>query len=78
MVAYTEPGSPAATAANLARGAQVLTVDGVDLVNASDSTSVDTLNAGLFPSAAGASHTFSVLDLGRERAAHRSRWSRPT
>src|SRR5512143_3246958 len=63
LVAYTDPGSPA-TAANLARGAQVLTVDGVDLVNASDSTSVSTLNAGLFPSAAGASHTFSVLDLG--------------
>jgi C-terminal processing protease CtpA/Prc len=63
LVAFTDPGSPA-TAANLARGAQVLSVDGVDLVNASDSTSVTTLNAGLFPSAAGASHTFSVLDLG--------------
>jgi carboxyl-terminal processing protease len=65
VVAYTEPGSPATTPpANLARGAQVLTVDGVDAVNASDSASVDKLNAGLFPSAAGASHSFSVLDLG--------------
>ena len=65
VVAYTEPGSPAATPpANLARGAQVLAVDGVDLVNASDTTSVNTLNAGLYPSAVGASHTFSVLDLG--------------
>ena len=65
VVAYTEPGSPATAAGvNLARGAQVLTVDGVDMVNASDSTSVATLNAGLFPTAAGASHTFSVLDLG--------------
>jgi carboxyl-terminal processing protease len=65
VVAYTEPGSPATTPpANLARGAQVLTVDGVDLINASDTASVNTLNAGLFPSAAGASHTFSVLDLG--------------
>ena len=63
MVAYADPGSPAA-AAGLARGAQVLTVDGVDLVNASDTTSVNTLNDGLFPSAAGASHTFSVLDVG--------------
>jgi carboxyl-terminal processing protease len=63
VVPYTDPGSPAATA-GLARGASVLTVDGADLVNASDSSSVNTLNAGLFPSAAGASHTFSVLDVG--------------
>jgi hypothetical protein len=48
----------------LARGAQVLTVDGVDLVNANDTASVDKLNEGLYPSAAGASHTFSILDLG--------------
>jgi len=63
VVAYTQPNSPAASA-NLARGAQVLTVDGVDLVNASDSASIDKLNAGLFPSAPGGSHTFSILDLG--------------
>ena len=65
VVAYTEPNSPAtAPSVDLARGAQVLTVDGVDLVNASDSASVDKLNAGLFPSAPGGSHSFSVLDLG--------------
>ena len=65
VVAYTDPGSPAtAPSANLVRGAQVLAVDGVDVVNAADTTSVNTLNAGLFPSAAGASHTFSILDLG--------------
>jgi len=65
VVAYTEPNSPAtAPSANLARGAQVLTVDGADVVNATDSTSIDKLNAGLFPSAPGGSHTFSILDLG--------------
>jgi carboxyl-terminal processing protease len=65
LVAYTEPGSPAtAPSANLARGAQVLTVDGVDLVNATDSASIDILNAGLFPSAPGGSHSFSILDRG--------------
>jgi len=63
VVAYTQPGSPATTA-SLSRGAQVLTVDGVDLVNASDSASVATLNAGLFPAAAGSTHSFSILDLG--------------
>jgi carboxyl-terminal processing protease len=63
VVAYTDPNTPAA-AVGLARGAKVLTVDGVDVVNASDSTSVNTLNEGLYPSAAGGSHSFSVLDLG--------------
>jgi hypothetical protein len=63
LVAYTDPNTPA-TAANLRRGASVLTVDGVDLVNATDSTSVATLNAGLFPPKAGTSHTFSILDQG--------------
>jgi carboxyl-terminal processing protease len=65
VVAYTEPNSPATDpSVNLARGAQVLTVDGVDLVTANDSASIDKLNAGLFPSSPGGSHTFSILDLG--------------
>jgi carboxyl-terminal processing protease len=63
VVAYTEPNSPA-TAAGLMRGAKVLAVDGVDVINASDSTSVNTLNEGLFPSAPGGSHSFSILDPG--------------
>src|SRR3989442_12357178 len=65
VVAYTEPNSPATAASiNLARGAQVLAVDGVDLVNATDSAAINTLNAGLFPSAPGGSHSFSIVDLG--------------
>ncbi len=63
VIAYTEPGSPAADA-NLARGGQVLAVDGVDMVNANDTAGVNILNEGLYPSAAGASHSFSILDLG--------------
>lgn len=62
VIAYTNPGTPAA-AQGIARGAQVLTVDGVDLVNDNTSAGIDTLNAGLFPSTAGA-HTFRVLDIG--------------
>jgi carboxyl-terminal processing protease len=62
IVAFTDPGTPA-TAANIMRGAQILTVDGVDLVNNGTQAGVDILNAGLFPSAAG-SHTFTIRDLG--------------
>ena len=59
MVVYTDPGTPAATN-NIRRGAQIVSVDGVDVVNGSD---VAVLNAGLFPDQAG-SHTFGILDLG--------------
>jgi carboxyl-terminal processing protease len=65
VVAYTEPGSPAASApASLGRGAQILTIDGVDLVNADDQTSINALNEGLSPQNVGESHVFSILDEG--------------
>jgi carboxyl-terminal processing protease len=65
VVGYIEPLIPADNAAsNVARGAEVLTIDGVDLVNANDKASIDTLNAGLTPKTAGESHTFSILDAG--------------
>jgi carboxyl-terminal processing protease len=64
VVAYTEPGSPAvAAAANLARGAEVLKVDGVDVINDDTPSAVDTLNAGLFPANAGETHSFEIRDL---------------
>jgi len=65
VVAYTHPGSPATSPdAALSRGAEILTVDDVDLVNANDSASIDILNAGLFPSREGETHVFTVRDLG--------------
>jgi len=66
-VAYLQPVSslPAQTAAaDLIRGDTVLTIDGADVVNATDQTSINTINAGLVPSAAGESHTFSIKDPG--------------
>jgi carboxyl-terminal processing protease len=64
VVAYTEPGSPAVSAAaHLARGTEVLKVDGVDLVNDATPAGIDTLNAGLFPAGANETHTFEVRDL---------------
>ncbi len=65
VVAYTDPGTPAVDASvNLVRGATVLQVDGIDAVNDGTSAGVDALNAGLFPAAAGESHTFLVQDPG--------------
>ena len=67
IVAYSEPGSPAA-AASVTRGAEVLSVDGADAINGNTQAIVDTLNAGLFPSAAGESHTLRIRDVnGGER-----------
>jgi hypothetical protein len=57
-ILYTEPNSPAG-AANVQRGAQILTVDGADLVNGTD---LAVLNRGLFPSTAGETHTFTIRD----------------
>jgi carboxyl-terminal processing protease len=65
VVGYVEPLIPADNAAaNLTRGTKLLTIDGADLVNANDQTSIDTLNAGLNPQTVGESHTFSILDPG--------------
>jgi len=60
VVAFVEPGSPAA-AAGLDRGAEVKSIDGVDLVNGSD---VDTLNNGISPANVNETHTFVVVDRG--------------
>jgi carboxyl-terminal processing protease len=58
VVAFTDPGTTAAT--NLARGDEILQVDGVDAVNGGTQANVNTLNAGLFPATTGESHTFQV------------------
>ncbi len=57
IIAYTEPNTPA-TANGLLRGAEILEVDGVAVVDGD----AGALNAGLFPSGLGESHTFTVLD----------------
>lgn len=66
-IAFLQPAAnlPAQTAAaNLVRGDQVLKVDGVDVVNANDQTSINTINAGLSPAKSGETHSFEVLDPG--------------
>lgn len=64
LIAYVEAGSPAANA-GLARGDEIVTVDGADLINGND---VTTLNNGLFPTATGQSHTFQVRTNGVTRS----------
>jgi carboxyl-terminal processing protease len=65
-VAYTEPGSPAADAADLRRGTRILAIDGVDVVNDNTSAGVDTIVAALYPSGTGRTHVFTVRDPGAE------------
>lgn len=57
-IAFTEPGSPAATA-GIARGAKVLEVDGVDVVNG---TNTAVINRGIAPTAIGESHSFKLQE----------------
>ncbi|MDO3387852.1 S41 family peptidase [Gilvimarinus sp. SDUM040013] len=63
VIAYTVPSSSASDA-GLSRGARILAIDGVDLVNDDSQAGVDVLNTALFPSEVGQSHTFTVQDLG--------------
>lgn len=62
-VTYTEPSSPA-TSANIARGAVIVSIDGVSVKDANDMASINTLNNGLFPSDDGQETRFTILDLG--------------
>lgn len=59
VVAFTEPATPAA-AAGIGRGAEILEVDGIDVVNGTDTAR---LNAALFPTEGG-SHTIRLRDRG--------------
>ncbi|MDB6063467.1 MAG: peptidase [Verrucomicrobiaceae bacterium] len=63
LIKYTDPNSPAA-AASLARGASVIAIDGIDLVNTNVSSQIDAINAAITPDTPGESHTFTVLDQG--------------
>ena len=63
LIAYTEPNSPATNLPlPLARGADFISVDGESVANGD----AGVLNAAFFPSTAGETHTFEVLDLGAQ------------
>lgn len=58
-VAFTQEGSNAQTA-GFTRGAHILTIDGVDFVNATSTPDIDVIVEGLFPTAVGEDHIFGV------------------
>ncbi len=62
VVVLTLPDTPAAEV-SLARGARILSIDGVDVVNDDTTAGVDALNEGLYPSELGVVHSFVVQDL---------------
>jgi C-terminal processing protease CtpA/Prc len=61
VVAYTEPGSSAALPA-FGRGAEVLRIDGVDVVSSNTQADIDVFVAGLYPDAIGEQHSFVMRD----------------
>ncbi|HSC67057.1 MAG TPA: S41 family peptidase [Cellvibrio sp.] len=63
IVAYTQPGSPAAEK-NILRGAKLLKIDGVDLVSGNTEADINKLNSGIYPAAAGEVHTFLIQEQG--------------
>jgi C-terminal processing protease CtpA/Prc len=69
LVAYTEPSSPATDPqVDLARGARVVEVDGFD-IDTTTQDGINALNAGLFPSEAGETHSFAVhQDVGSQNS----------
>ena len=64
-IAYTDPDTPASEA-GLLRGARIVSVNGIDFVNADDQESVDAINAALYPESAGETHMFEFRDVGEQ------------
>jgi hypothetical protein len=64
LIAFVEPNSPAADA-GLLRGDEILTVDGVDVANGSN---VTTLNNGLFPTELNQDHAFVIRSNSNTRS----------
>jgi carboxyl-terminal processing protease len=61
VVAYTEPGSPATLVTPpLARGEEVIAVDGTDVVLSNTQADVERFLAGLYPASAGELHSLTL------------------
>ncbi|HET8708452.1 MAG TPA: S41 family peptidase [Pseudomonadales bacterium] len=64
-IGLVEPNAPAeVTNANLTRGAEIIAIDGIDLVNTTVASEIDALNEAMSPDTVGESHRFSIRDVG--------------
>lgn len=65
VIAYLEPAAPPATVASgIARGDEVLSVDGIDVESTTIPAEIEAINEALSPVTAGETHTFEVRDGG--------------
>jgi carboxyl-terminal processing protease len=63
VVEYVQSGTQAANL-GIGRGAELTTIDGVDVVNVNTQAGVDTINSALFSPASGSSHQLGIKDRG--------------
>ena len=61
VVEYVQVGTQAAQL-GIGRGAELLAIDGVDVVNANTQAAVDTINSALFNPVSGSSHQLGIRD----------------
>jgi carboxyl-terminal processing protease len=61
VVEYVQAGTQAATL-GIGRGAELVSIDGVDVVNNNTQAGVDTINSALFSPASGSSHQLGIRD----------------
>lgn len=57
VVAYVEPGSPAAS---LTRGDEIVAINGIDVINSNSQQAIDILNASVFPTQVGQTYSFTL------------------
>lgn len=68
-VVMIDPNAPdEVTSSGVARGAQILEIDGIDLISTNDSAEIDLLNAALSPLSEGETHRFLVKNVGDDDA----------
>ena len=65
LVAYTDPNTPASDA-GVRRGARIVSINGIDFVNADDRVSIEQIDNALYPDSAGETHVFEFRDAGSE------------
>jgi C-terminal processing protease CtpA/Prc len=63
VVEYVQSGSQAATL-GIGRGAELTSIDGIDVVNVNTRSGVEAINSAVFAPASGSTHQFGIKDRG--------------